>query len=62
MGLSLYLRSTATLKQYKIIKVDKAAGIITLRGTHREFDEPYDKDRLKKMGYEMIQIEETADA
>lgn len=47
----LYFRNEHTGKRYRVVKLDKASGSITLRGDHAEFTEKYDKEKFKSMGY-----------
>lgn len=57
---NLYFRNEKTGKRYKVVRMDKDAGTIVLRGEHAEFTEQYDKDRFKKLGY--VLEKEVADA
>jgi hypothetical protein len=47
----LYFRNEHTGKRYRVVKLDKVSGSITLRGDHAEFTEKYDKEKFKSMGY-----------
>lgn len=47
----LYFRNEKTGKRYEVVKLDKAAGVVVLKGTIATFTEAYDKDRFKRMGY-----------
>lgn len=51
----LYFENERTAKRYKIVRFDKEAGEVVLRGEHAEFTEKYDKDRFLKMGYVLRQ-------
>ena len=51
----LYFRNVKTGKLYEVVKMDKAAGTVTLKGEIATFTEPYDKDRFKRMGYKLEQ-------
>jgi hypothetical protein len=52
----LYLVNDKTGKKYKILKFDQAAGKVRLRGEQGiEFEEKYDKETFKKLGYELKQ-------
>lgn len=51
----VYMESKKTGKQYAVVKFDKEAGTITLKGEHAEFTEPFDKARFDRMGYELKQ-------
>ena len=50
----IYLRHTETGKQYKVVKFDRENGKITLQGPHAQFDEDFDKERFKRLGYSMV--------
>jgi hypothetical protein len=60
----LYFRNTRTNRKYKVVRVDKEKGEITLKGEYSEFVEPYDKERFKALGYvlEKVEEQETEDA
>src|SRR5262252_7894478 len=48
-----YLVNTRTKRKFEIIQVDREKNLLTLKGeTGGVFDEPYDKTRLKSLGYE----------
>lgn len=49
--MSLYLVHTKTGRKYKVVGRDQEAGTITLKGELAEFTEPFDKERLKALGY-----------
>lgn len=53
--MKLFLKNTRTGKRYEIVKVDKVAGTITLKGPHAQFTEPYDKEQFKRLGYTLDQ-------
>lgn len=54
----LYFVSEATGNKYKVVKFDKAAGTVTLKGKFGEFTENFDKEKFKRMGYELVQDKE----
>ena len=60
----IYFRNTRTNRKYKVVRVDKEKGEITLKGEYSEFVEPYDKERFKALGYvlEKVEEQETEDA
>lgn len=60
----LYFRNTRTHRKYKVVRIDKEKGEITLKGEYAEFTEPYDKERFKALGYvlEKVDQQETEDA
>ena len=52
MNMTSYLLNTKTNRRFEIIKLDKDKNLLTLRGeTGGVFEEPYDKARLKSLGY-----------
>ena len=53
-----FLRHSETGREFQVVKVDKAAGQITLKGPNTEFTEPYDKDRFKANGYTLVTRED----
>jgi hypothetical protein len=58
-----YLINTRTNRKFEIIKIDRAKNLLTLRGeTGGVFEEPYDKSRLKELGYAYVQKDESQDA
>jgi hypothetical protein len=57
-----YLVNTRTKRKFEIIKIDRDKNLLTLRGeTGGVFDEPYDKPRLKELGYQYVQKDEQQD-
>lgn len=59
----LFFRNVKTGRKYKVLRIDKEKGEITLKGEYSEFTEPYDKDRFKRLGYELVkEQQETEDA
>lgn len=60
----LFFRNAKTNRKYKVIRINKEKGEITLKGEYSEFTEPYDKERFKRLGYELVKEEsqETEDA
>ena len=47
-----YLFNTKTNRRFEIIKFDRDKNLLTLRGeTGGVFEEPYDKAKLKGLGY-----------
>jgi hypothetical protein len=59
--LSWFFINTETQRRYEVVKLDKAAGTITLKGELAEFTESYDKDKFKELGYTLIREEEAED-
>lgn len=58
---NLYFKNRHTGKKYKVIKLDKEAGVVILKGAHGEFSEPYDKKRFKQMGYTLEKEDDDAE-
>jgi hypothetical protein len=51
-----YLFNSKTNRKFEIVKVDRDKNLLTLKGeTGGVFEEPYDKSRLKDLGYQYIQ-------
>ena len=58
-----YLLNTRTNRRFEIIKIDRDKNLLTLMGeTGGVFEEPYDKARLKSLGYAYVQKDEHQDA
>jgi len=49
--MKLFFRNKTTGKRYDIVRIDKEAGEIVLKGEHAEFTEKYDKERFARLGY-----------
>lgn len=47
----------ATGKEYEILSLNKETGKVKLKGPHSTFEEAYDKEALKRMGYTLVQKE-----
>jgi hypothetical protein len=62
MSEALFLENKTTNRKYRVIRLDKEAGKLWLKGDYGEFDVDYNKDRLKQMGYALVreQVEEEA--
>ena len=58
----LFFKNKKTNKRYRVVKIDKDAGTVTLKGEHAEFVEPYDKARFQELGYVLEKEEEVEDA
>jgi hypothetical protein len=50
----IYLRNKATGRQFEVIKVDRERNVLIIKGTVSTYEEPNDKDRLKRLGYELV--------
>ena len=60
--MTYYLINTRTNRKFEIIKLDRGKNLLTLKGeTCGVFDEPYDKARIKELGYEYVQETEDTD-
>lgn len=57
LSMKLYLKNEQTGKRYEIVKLDKAAGKVTLRGETAEFVEEYSKERMQRLGYVLEKAE-----
>jgi len=58
-----YLLNTRTKRRFEIIGLDREKNMLTLRGeTGGVFEEPYDKTKLKELGYQYVQQSEQPDA
>lgn len=54
-----YLINTRTKRKFEIVKIDRDKNLLTLRGeTGGVFEEPYDKPKLKELGYKYVQQDE----
>ena len=55
----IYLKNEKTEARYEIVRMDKekTPPVVTLKGENSEveFEEPFDKERLKRMGYKLVQ-------
>jgi hypothetical protein len=51
-----YLLNTRTSRKFEIVKIDRDKNLLTLRGeTGGVFEEPYDKPKLKELGYKYVE-------
>ena len=48
---TVYFRHTKTDKRFEVVKVDRETNVVTLKGEHAEFTQPYDKALFQKLGY-----------
>lgn len=53
MTVRYFLVHKQTGKKFQILKQDKEAGTITLKGSHATFTEDFDAAKFKKQGYEL---------
>lgn len=56
------LRHVSTGQVYPVVGVDTEAKTITLKGEHGNFNEPYDVERFKQMGYERVTLPDEPEA
>ena len=51
-----YLFNSKTNRKFEIVKIDRDKNLLTLKGeTGGTFEEPYDKSKLKELGYAYVQ-------
>lgn len=63
----VYFENVHTGERFEVLKLDAAAGKITLKGKYSPngFVEDYDKEKFKKLGYKLVrepEAEEHEDA
>ncbi len=58
MGMVQFLVHRETKREFQVVRVDKEKGEITLKGPNTEFTEPFDKERFKANGYDLVNREE----
>lgn len=59
--MKLLFRNKATGVSYAIVKIDPADAKdrkIVLQGEHGQFVEPFDKERFRRMGYELVKAQD----
>lgn len=47
----VYFRHTKTNRRYEVVRLDSKHNKIILKGEHASFEQPYDKDEFKRLGY-----------
>lgn len=52
----LYLENEKTKNRYEIVSLDKENGKVTLRSGDTTFDEVYNPEAFKRMGYKLIKV------
>jgi hypothetical protein len=57
MAEAMFLLNERTGKKFRIIKIDATKKEITLKGDHNAFTDPYDIEKLKKLGYKPVKLE-----
>jgi hypothetical protein len=58
MSTAVYFRHTKTDRRFRVVSIDKAKNVVTLKGEHAEFTQPYDKEQFKRLGYVLERVEE----
>lgn len=53
-----FFKNKRTKKLFRVLSIDKEAGTVTLKGAFHEFVEPLTQERMKALGYELVQLEE----
>ncbi len=51
----LYLVHAETKRKFQVLGIDREKQVIRLKGEHAEFDEKYDPQALKRLGYALVQ-------
>lgn len=52
--MAIFLVHTETKREFRVIKFDKDAKTVTLQGEHATFEETFDKDQFKRLGYDIV--------
>lgn len=55
----VYFRHAKTGKRFEVVRFDNKTNVMTLRGEHAEFEQPYDKEQFKRLGYTLEKAEES---
>lgn len=50
-----FFKNKRTGKLFRVLSIDKDAGTVTLKGAFHEFVEPLTQERMKALGYELVQ-------
>lgn len=58
MAKAVYFRHTKTERKFRVVALDKVKNVVTLKGEHAEFTQPYDKEQFKRLGYVLETVEE----
>lgn len=53
----MFLEHTQTGRRYEIVGVSEDKTKITLKGEHGTFEEDYDKDKFKQLGYKLVRAD-----
>jgi hypothetical protein len=57
MAKKAFLVHDETGREFEVIKIDREANTITLKGEYSTFTDPFDKGALTGLGYRLIQRE-----
>ena len=52
----VFFENTKTKKRYELVGLSADRSTMTLKGEYAEFVEPYDKERLKQLGYKLVTV------
>ena len=53
----IFFENTKTGKRYELVGMAADRSTVTLKGEYSEFTEPYDKERFKKLGYRLVNVD-----
>ena len=53
--MGMYFLNEATGRRYDVVKFDKAAGEVQLKGKYGQFTEKFDRAKFERMGYVLKQ-------
>lgn len=54
--IELFFVNKETGKRFKVLRHDKARNVVLLKGEYTEFEEPYDRERIEKLGYKLEKV------
>lgn len=54
LQVDLFFKNTRTSKEFKVIWINPETGKIRLKGSTREFEDDYSKERFIRLGYELV--------
>ena len=58
MSKAIYFRHSKTDRRFRVVSLDKVTNMVTLKGEHAEFTQPYDKEHFKRLGYVLETVDE----
>ena len=58
MAKAVFFQHTKTGRRYRVVRIDRAANTVTLKGDLAEFQESYDKATFTRLGYELVTEDE----